>query len=262
MNTPETVLAMPVPAVVLSDVDDTITWHGGLPVAALAAMHALHDRGVELVLVTGACAGWCDQMARTWPVSAVVGENGAFTIERRGRRLAYVDTQDEPTRSAHQARLLELASALLRRLPGWRHAGDQAYRRYDVALDHGQDVGPATPQDIDLAVQGFRDAGAKATASSIHVNAWLGDFSKLSAARRYLERHRGWSPDTMRERCAFIGDSSNDRDMFEFFPRSAGVANVAKFLYQLPTPPASIMSKPGGHGFAEFVGQLLAVSPQ
>jgi hypothetical protein len=68
-------LSQSAPAVLFSDVDDTITWHGSLPVEALATMHALHDRGVELVLVTGACAGSCEQMARTWPVAAVIGEN-------------------------------------------------------------------------------------------------------------------------------------------------------------------------------------------
>jgi hypothetical protein len=192
-------------------------------------------------------------MARTWPVVAVIGENGAFTIERRGRRLAYVDTQDEPTRRDNQARLIDAAASILSDVPTLRQSGDQPYRRYDVALDHAQDIEPANADDVAVAVQRFRDIGAQATASSIHVNAWIGEFSKLVSVRRFLERHRGWSIDTMRERCAFIGDSLNDHEMFEFFPRSAGVANVSRWLNRLPVPPSVVMSRPGGHGFAEFI---------
>jgi HAD superfamily hydrolase (TIGR01484 family) len=247
------------PALLLSDVDDTITWHGELPVEALSAMHALREADVDLVLVTGACAGWCDQMARTWPVSAVIGENGAFTIERLGRRLVYVDTQDDATRRANQARLLDAAREIRRELPSLRASGDQPYRRYDVALDHAQDVVPAPPLDAQRAAQRFRELGAQATISSIHVNAWIGEFSKLASARAFLERSRGWSTEAMREHCAFIGDSLNDHEMFRFFPRSAGVANVERCLDRLEVPPARIMSRPGGQGFAEFV--RLALRP-
>ena len=31
-----------------------------------------------VVPITGRPAGWCDHIARMWPVDAVVGENGAF----------------------------------------------------------------------------------------------------------------------------------------------------------------------------------------
>src|SRR5512136_124570 len=63
---------------VLTDIDDTLTLHGLLPAAALAGMERLRDAGVAVIPITGRPAGWCDHIARMWPVAAVVGENGAF----------------------------------------------------------------------------------------------------------------------------------------------------------------------------------------
>ena len=63
---------------VLTDIDDTLTSDGRLPAVAYAALEKLRDAGLLVVPVTGRPAGWCDLIARQWPVDAVVGENGAF----------------------------------------------------------------------------------------------------------------------------------------------------------------------------------------
>ena len=63
---------------VFSDIDDTLTTEGQLTAEAYAALAALREAGLRVVLVTGRPAGWCDHIARMWPVDAVIGENGAF----------------------------------------------------------------------------------------------------------------------------------------------------------------------------------------
>ena len=68
---------------VLTDVDDTLTWEGRLPPETLIALQKLRDSGKKVVAVTGACAGWCDHIAQLWPVDAVLGENGAFIMEKK-----------------------------------------------------------------------------------------------------------------------------------------------------------------------------------
>ncbi len=248
----------PLPRVVLTDVDDTLTWEGRLPSVTLAAMERLAAAGIALVPVTGACAGWCDQIARTWPVSAVIGENGAFTIEREGRHLRYRDWQDEATRMRHQAWLQKAAATLLRQYPGLRLALDNAYRRCDLALDHAQEVVPPVRADtVREAVAAAHALGVQATASSIHINLWLGDFSKKAASLAWVRRHHGWTPDQAPGYAAFVGDSLNDAQMFETFRRSVGVANIRPHLAALPVPPAHITQAPGGLGFAEWVNEVL-----
>lgn len=67
---------------VLTDVDDTLTWQGRLPPETLIALNKLQQANIKVVAVTGACAGWCDHIAQLWPVDAVLGENGAFIMEK------------------------------------------------------------------------------------------------------------------------------------------------------------------------------------
>ena len=49
-----------------------------LPAKSLQAMEAVRDAGILVIPLTGRPAGWCDHIARMWPVDAVVGEKGAF----------------------------------------------------------------------------------------------------------------------------------------------------------------------------------------
>ncbi|MBZ0134206.1 MAG: HAD hydrolase family protein, partial [Rhodocyclaceae bacterium] len=53
---------------VLTDIDDTLTTEGRLTAAAYAALERLHAAGLKVIPVTGRPAGWCDHIARMWPV--------------------------------------------------------------------------------------------------------------------------------------------------------------------------------------------------
>src|SRR4051794_7649868 len=74
---------------VLLDIDDTLTTEGRLEAAAYAALERLQRGGLYVTPVPGRPAGWCDHIARFWPVAAGVGENGAFwsRYARTRRRL-------------------------------------------------------------------------------------------------------------------------------------------------------------------------------
>ena len=256
-NATPVVPSWPIPSIVLTDVDDTLTWEGRLPLPALDALYRLEAAGIDVILVTGACAGWCDQMARLWPVAAVIGENGAFVIEQQGRHLHYHDTQSSQLRAHHQQRLHQVASGIMARFPVLRLAQDQCYRRYDLALYHGQEVEGVPDATVEQALALFHEAGIQATASSIHINAWIGEFSKPEAALRWLAQRYGLSQEHAKTRCAYLGDSRNDAAMFRQFPNSIGVANIRPYLAQLDVPPARITQAPGGYGFAEWVNHLL-----
>ncbi len=58
---------------VLTDIDDTLTFMGRLPSVALAAMEQLQQNGIRVIPITGRPAGWCDHMARMWPIDGIVG---------------------------------------------------------------------------------------------------------------------------------------------------------------------------------------------
>ncbi|MFC7611804.1 HAD-IIB family hydrolase [Teichococcus aestuarii] len=85
---------------VLTDIDDTLTTDGRLPAEAYSALQALDAAGIAVIPVTGRPAGWCDAIARHWPVAAVVGENGAlwYALDRRARRMLRWQAQTEAER--------------------------------------------------------------------------------------------------------------------------------------------------------------------
>lgn len=244
---------------VLTDIDDTLTTDGRLTAPAYAALEALHDAGLAVVPVTGRPAGWCDHIARMWPVTAVVGENGAFWMRRAGAaRLRTVHAG--PADPGRAERLAAVARDVLAAVPGCALASDQFCRICDLAIDYREDVPPLPPAAVAEIVRRMEAAGMRAKVSSIHVNGWFGDHDKLSTTRRLLAEELGTDLDLPgeRERWVFVGDSPNDAPMFAYFPHAIGVANVADFAGRLPAEPAWVTRARAGAGFAEVAELLLA----
>jgi HAD superfamily hydrolase (TIGR01484 family) len=246
--------------VVLTDIDDTITTEGMLTAAAYTALEDLHRAGFLVVPVTGRPAGWCDHIARMWPVDAVVGENGAFYFkyDRYQKKMHQRFWAEPGELKRNRARLDEIEREVLSAVPGAALASDQAYRVADLAIDFCEDVPPLSEAEIDRIVSIFERVGAQAKVSSIHVNGWFGAYDKLSMAKTLLEDVFGISWDKARESVLFAGDSPNDEPMFAAFPLSVGVANINTFAHRLRNKPAYITKGRSGEGFAELAALLLS----
>jgi HAD superfamily hydrolase (TIGR01484 family) len=246
--------------VVLSDIDDTITSEGRLTAAAYLALERLHDAGIKVIPITGRPAGWCDHIARMWPVDGVVGENGAFTFvyDRARRTMRQRFWADPDTMARNRRALDDLAKVILTEVPGCALASDQPYRVADLAIDFCEDV-PALPESqVDRIVSLFHEHGAQAKVSSIHVNGWFGDYDKLSMARIMLHDELGLTLEGAGERMMFVGDSPNDEPMFRAFPLSFGVANVRASAHRLAAKPRYVTRGRSGEGFAELADRILA----
>ena len=245
---------------VLTDIDDTLTLHGKLPAAAYGAMERLRSAGLLVVPITGRPAGWCDHIARMWPVDAVVGENGAFWFrhDAGARKLVKRYVVGEEERALRRARLGAIAERVLAEVPGTAIASDQAYREADLAIDFCEDVAPLPMADVRRIVAIMESEGLTAKASSIHVNGWFGGYDKLSTSRLMMREEFAVDLDGARDAIVFAGDSPNDQPMFGFFPNSVGVANVAAMAELMTSLPAWVTPSEGGHGFVELAAALLA----
>jgi len=245
---------------ILTDIDDTVSTDGTLTAEAYGALQALKRAGLLVVPVTGRPAGWCDLIARFWPVDAVVGENGAFWMwhdAATGRlRTRYV--QDAATRAEGQRRLQAVRAQVLAEVPGAGIASDQPYRVADLAVDFCEDVPPLPTADVRRIVAIFERHGAHAKVSSIHVNGWFGDYDKLTTSRAMMQELFGVDLTAERARYVFAGDSPNDAPMFGWFPNAVGVANVADFADRLQHRPRWITAGRSGEGFVELAEALLA----
>lgn len=244
---------------VLTDIDDTLTESGRLPATSYSAMERLRAAGLLVIPVTGRPAGWCDLIARQWPVDGVVGENGAFYFryddaERRMRRR-YAKASRE--RAQDRKRLQAIRTQVLAEVPGCAVSADQAYREADLAIDFCEDV-PALPAaDVARICEIFERHGATAKISSIHVNGWFGGYDKLSTSLKMLATEFGIGTDRCDE-VVFVGDSPNDAPMFAHFANAVGVANVRRYIGTMTANPQWVTAGECGAGFAELADCLIA----
>ena len=257
---------------ILTDIDDTLTSDGAITPDALQALAALKAAGLHVIPITGRPVGWSEPFAASWPVDAIVAENGAVallpavknngqidlnSLSSKREQLSKIYQQDAATRSANYARMQAVLAQIEREVPGALRATDSNGRETDIAIDHSEFT--HLPQEaIDHAVRIMRNAGMNATVSSIHINGWFGAHNKLEGARWIVRELFGRNLDAEIDRWVYVGDSTNDQVMFEHFPHSVGVANIARFVPQLTHRPRFVTQGERGAGFAEVARAVLA----
>jgi len=244
---------------VFFDIDDTFTSHGRIRAIAYQSLWALKESGLWVAPVTGRPAGWCDHIARMWPVNGVVGENGAlyFWFDEGEGKLKKRFHDPEDVRAQKRQRLVRIKEEILASVRGSATASDQLYRETDLAIDYCEDVAPLDREAVDRICGILKKHGARCKVSSIHVNGWFGDYDKLEMTKTFVQERWGFDLDTKRERFLFCGDSPNDEPMFQYFPTTAGVKNVLNFADRMKFLPSFVATREGGEGFAEIVETIL-----
>jgi HAD superfamily hydrolase (TIGR01484 family) len=242
---------------VFTDIDDTLTRDGAIEPAALDALRSLHAAAMPVIAITGRPMGWSLPFAMAWPVAAIVAENGAVAMFRDDDSLHTEYAQDEATRAGNAMRLRAVSAMVLSEVPAATLAQDSAGRVTDIAIDHSEFAHLDTAA-IEHVVAVMQREGLHATVSSIHINGWYGEHTKLSAAQWRVRRLFDRDLEAELDRWVVVGDSTNDQAMFERFPLSVGVANLREFAAQLTSWPAYITEGERGAGFAEVARALLA----
>ena len=229
------------PCCIVSDVDDTITTKGELHPCALQAMYRLREEGIPLILLSGGSSGWCEVYLRQWPVSSVISESGAWLMEKDGkgnivyRKNSTISAEDDGKR---EKLLEEIDPSVL--------SSDQYARLSDIAVDLSKTSG-ADVRRIEAIASA---SGASYALSSIHLNIWFGDYSKSSGLRHFF-------PQLDIGKCAYIGDSLNDEEMFSLFPLSFGVRSVEEKKECFRHLPSYFSPSCGGEGFSEIISAVV-----
>ncbi|MEO5734592.1 MAG: HAD family hydrolase [Rubrivivax sp.] len=245
---------------VFTDIDDTLTREGAIDPPAWDALHDLRAAGIPVVAITGRPLGWSEPFARAWPLDAIVAENGGVALVREdaggaaGLQIEFA--QDRDTRQRNAVRLQQAGKRVLLEVPGARLATDSPGRVTDIAIDHSEHA-HLDPAAIEQVVRVMRAEGLHATVSSIHINGWIGEHDKLSAAHWMVRRLYGRPLEAEMRHWVYIGDSTNDQRMFAAFALSVGVANLRRFAAELQHWPAFITEGERGAGVAEVAQRLL-----
>lgn len=253
---------------IFTDIDDTLTTDGAITPDALAALHELKVHGLSVIAITGRPVGWSEPFATSWPVDAIVAENGAVLLkniyqkdlqpnEFERKLLLKSYQQSDAIRASNYARMQQVGERILQEVSGTLLAQDSAGRETDMAIDHSEFT-QLTPAKIAQVVAIMQAEGMTATVSSIHINGWFGAHNKLTGACWAVREL--FSRDLKAEinDWAYVGDSTNDQLMFEAFPNSIGVANVRRFEAQLTSLPRYITDGERGAGFAEVARAVLS----
>ena len=252
---------------IFTDIDDTLTTDGAITPDALAALGELKAQGLNVIAITGRPVGWSKPFAASWPIDAIVAENGAVLLRKTHQKdpqtngyvreqLSKSYLQSEALRTSNYARMQQAGQRVLHDVPGTLLAQDSPGRETDMAIDHSEFTHLA-PEKIARVVAIMQSEGMTATVSSIHINGWFGEHNKLVGARWAVRELFGRDLDAEINNWIYVGDSTNDQLMFEAFPHSIGVANVRRFEAQLAHLPRYIANGERGAGFAEVARAIL-----
>ncbi len=120
-------------------------------------------------------------------------------------------------------------------------ASDQAFREYELAIDHAEYVTPPLTDDkVKRVVRIMERHGMTAAVGNAHINGWLGPYDKLSSSFRALGDLFDLKGETAGARVMVIGNSANDQALSGHFPLSVGVANIGKAADKLNSPPSYV----------------------
>lgn len=253
---------------VLTDIDDTLTTDGAITPDALQSLRDLKAAGLAVIAITGRPVGWSEPFAQSWPVDAIVAENGSVALinnaqiglQRNGYQreaLSKIYLQDAATRQVNMLRMQQLAQRVLAEVPGACLAEDSAGRETDIAIDHSEFQHLNTAQIAQVCAI-LESGGMRVTVSSIHINGWFGEHNKWEGARWIVQTLFGRALEAELERWVYIGDSTNDQRMFEAMPQTVGVANIRRFAADLVFKPQYLTKNERGAGFAELAEAVLA----
>ena len=238
--------------VLMFDLDGTFVAKDTLKSSTFKCLEKAKEVGIKTVVVTGRPAGWCDLIARWWPVDSVIGENGALSYSMLKGKMERKIFDSKISLSKSKELLNSLFNDIKSKYGEVRLAADQPFRQWDLALDISEEY--SVPIEKVKDIYNFCIMkGANAAISNIHLNIWYGNYNKSGMALKVLDN---WNINI--EECIYIGDSPNDVPMFKQFPLSVGVKSVMKYADIMDNYPSYITDKDANQGFEELVNLILS----
>ena len=234
------------------DLDGTFISNDSLKSSTYRYLEKLRDNKIKTVVVTGRPAGWCDLIARWWPVNSVIGENGALSYSMLNGKMDRQFYDDSVSLEKSKELLDSLLNEIKAKFGEIYLAADQPFRQWDLALD--------ISEENSLSLNKVREIydfcisrGANAAISNIHLNVWYGKYTKCDMALKILDN---WNVKI--DECVYVGDSPNDSPMFKKFPISVGVKSVLDYSDFIKDYPSYVTERDGNQGFEDLVDSILS----
>ena len=121
--------------ILMFDLDGTFISNDSLKSSTYRYLEKLRDIKIKTVVVTGRPAGWCDLIARWWPVSSVIGENGALSYSMLNGKMNRQFFDNSFSLEESKELLDSLLNDIKAEFGEINLAADQPFRQWDLALD-------------------------------------------------------------------------------------------------------------------------------
>ena len=237
--------------ILMFDLDGTFISNDRLKSSTYYRLEKLMDNKIKTVVVTGRPAGWCDLIARWWPVDSVIGENGALSYSMLDGKMDRQFFDETVSVNKSKEFLNSLLDDIKSNFGEINLAADQPFRLLDLALDISEEnnLSKKKVREIyDFCIS----KGANAAVSNIHLNIWYGNYNKCDMALKILD-----NLNIKVDECVFVGDSPNDSPMFKKFPFSVGVKSVVSYSNFMTDYPSFVTERDGNQGFEDLVDFIL-----
>lgn len=231
------------PQLIFSDFDGTLTDGESLTQNFWNILNLLDSRKLPLVIVTGRSVQWSYFTLTHFPsLTYSIAEGGGVWVERVGHELKthlMISTQE-------QEKLRTITSELEARFPV-SLSSDSSGRLCDRAIELSDLKEASLKSEIEAFLS---EQGAHFSSSNVHLNFWVGAFTKASTMKHLLKKR--FPKHALRD-CLFFGDSLNDESVFEEFPETVGVKNIENVWSRLKFHPKHKAPEAGALGVLSFL---------
>lgn len=237
--------------IIISDVDAILSADGKLCPSALSALWNLKKSGRTIVLLTEGSSSTAETYLREWPVDAVQAENGALLVSHgKDNTITHLTNP-----AINRNKVLLKRINLMNMTKGLSFASDQQGRTFDVAYDKSK----LTMEERKILKNTFLSLGAKSLETKTHINAWFGDYDRRSALKHFLQGPLSLKEEYYLEHTLYIGASSEDSQLFDYFLTSVGIQDVLQNRSEKSVLPTYITDGGPNEGFCEVSKALLGV---
>ena len=219
----------------LTDYDGTLTIEGQLNSSVLHRIETL-SKIMKVVIVTGRPLSWCNMMIHTFPITAIIGENGSGYYYKRDNTVNLVLL-------TNTEKLNDIKNDVTTEFPTVTLSDDNIHRLSDFAVVIDDEYN-RLEKDILKYLDSKKYQYKK---SNIHLNILSGTYDKMFATRHIFSNV--FNSDL--SKAVYFGDSPNDEPMFKTVKESYGVNNITPFLDIITHKPKYITDQPEGYGFLE-----------
>ncbi|WP_107671031.1 HAD family hydrolase [Cyanothece sp. BG0011] len=235
---------------IATDIDGTLTKKGEFSSQLLSTLEQLQKHKIQVILITGRSAGWCQGIVNYLPVWGIIAENGGVYCLKNNQQITPLTAVDNVVK--HRQSLQDNFEYLKSQFPHLVTSSDNQFRITDWTFDCHE-----LSQEELLNIKKICDK-----------NNWGFTYSHIQGHLKPVEQDKAKALISLKENyfkhlslqeIMTVGDSPNDESLFnlDIFPVSVGVNNLLKYTEKLQHKPVYLTNLSEIDGFCELAKLLI-----